>query len=338
MNQKEVDSYDQHFWRNYRTLLGNKISNLTKQRNFDFVRFDQLEMTNSHSDVLVSVLIYDLIPDSDWFCKLDKRLQGLSKKLYFFTDNIVGESYSFSNIKIFSVPEILGITANYSNFDIFNGAAGKLYNCFIQRVDSVRQSWFYFLYKKQLLDQGYVSFLLKQYDFFNVLNGKELFSWIHHNFELHQLPHFQNAYDNLLDLVPYKNFDEKENLIPLILDSKYSVNLETYANSDYDCWCFTEKSLRSLQLPTVDLMFLQTGGYRILKQLGFELYDHSEFDDLPWQQRQQHLLAVLENDSVDYNKNMLVEQALHNQDIMLEWKKQILSEKFFDPYFEQMSL
>lgn len=338
MNQKEVDSYDQHSWRNYRELLYKNIKDLAVNRRFEFCRFTQTDLQRTNSHVIISALIYDLIPNKECFCDLDKQLIRSGKKLYLFTDNIVGESYKFSAIKIFSIPEILGITANYANINLTYKPKTKLFNCFIQRSDSVRQSWFYFLYEKKLLNQGYVSFLLKQLTDYSELTGKELFTWIHNNFELYNLPHFQNAYNNLVDRVPYRNFVEQNNLIPLILDSKYSLNLETYANTDQDCWCFTEKSLRSLQLPTIDLMFLQTGGYKILKHLGFELHDHNEFDDLPWQQRQQKIMEILVNDSIEYNNALLLEQSQYNQNLMLGWKKQVLSVNFFDKYFENIDV
>lgn len=336
VNQEEVDSNDQHIWRKYRRHLYRTIFKRTEQNNFEFVEHNQIDITQKKSDILVSAYIYDLINSRDWFDRLNDKLQACSKKLYFFTDNVVGESYRFSNIEIFSIPEILGITANFSFIEFPTASPGKLYNCFIQRADSVRQSWFYFLFEKNLLNKGYVSYLLKQLDVYSKLTDKDLFTWIHNNFEMGSLPHFQNAFSNLINQVPYRNFVEQNNLIPLILDSKYSLNLETYANRDQDCWCFTEKSLRSLQLPTIDLMFLQTGGYTILKNLGFELLDHSEFDNLPWQERQQKILEILTNDTVEYNYNLLKEQAYHNQDLMLQWKKQIFTDKFFDKYFDQI--
>lgn len=338
MNQKEIDSFDQHTWRLYRTNLYDKIKSLAKRRRFDFLHINKLNSIETKSPIIVSALIYDLIPDQDSLCNLDLQLYHLGKKLVLFTDNIVGKSYFFENIKIFSIPQILGITANYDTIDISTFSKTKLFNCFIQRTDSVRQSWFYFLQQKNLLNRGYVSFLLKQLTDYSELTGKDLFIWIHENYELGNLPHFQNAYQNLIDKVPYRNFVEQENLIPLILDSKYSLNLETYANTDQDCWCFTEKSLRSLQLPTVDLMFLQTNGCAILKELGFEFLDHSEFDSLPWQQRQQRILNILENDLIDYNKDLLAEQAQHNQDLLLRWKKQVMSDNFFDKYFENIDV
>jgi len=335
MNQAEIDSYDQHCWRRYRQFLYDNIKTIATKKNFDYVHHDQLDNIESSNDVIVTAYIFDLIPDKSWFAQLDLQCQKMGKKVYYFTDNIVGNSYKFDTIKIFSIPKILGITANYSKVDLNrNKTKTKLFNCFMQRSDSVRQSWFYFLYEKNLLDSGYVSFLLKQLTDYSSLTGKELFTWIHDNFELGELPHFQNAYINLVNQVPYQNFVEQNNLIPLVLDSKYSLNLETYANAEQDCWCFTEKSLRSLQLPTIDLMFIQTNGYKILQNLGFQLLDHSDFDHLSWQQRQEKILEILENDSVDCDDTLMIEQAYHNQDILSNWKEEVFAADFFERYFE----
>lgn len=340
MSRPRFDSDAQHIWRNYRNILYNKLDIKSKQKKITFIpckRVFNFDL-ESDSDIIVSSNLYDLIPNQEWFNELDNRLQQKGKALYFFTDNIVGNSYQFPSIKIFSIPKILGITANYGDVDLSAKREQKYFNCFIQRTDSVRQTWFYFLYEKKLLNRGYVSFLLFQFDDFSKLTDKELFAWIHNEYNLGELPHFQNAYNNLKHQVPFRNFEENNDLVDYILSSKYSLNLETYANQDNDCWCFTEKTLRSLQLPTIDLMFLQTGGYKVLKNLGFELLDHSYIDCLPWQQRQQKLLEILENDSVDYDRKSLVEKALYNQQLMSKWQKEILADNFFDEYFETINV
>ena len=237
------------------------------------------------------------------------------------TDNIL----QFDNLEFvwfFSYPELLGVTASYSIADL-NTTPTKLYNCFIQRVDSTRQSWFYFLQHYNLLNQGHVSFLLNQLEDYSKLSGKELFDYIHREYGLHQLSHFDQAYQSLRSQVPYCNFVESSNLIPLIQDSKYSLVLETYAVDDNrNQWCVTEKLLRALQFPNYVLPFSQRGTIAILKSLGIQFnLDLDRLDQLPWQQRQQELLKFLINDQVEFDSELLYNNSLHNQQLLKSWQR-----------------
>jgi hypothetical protein len=230
----------------------------------------------------------------------------------------------------------LGVTASYGDVEVTTYPT-KLYNCFIQRVCPTRQSWFYFLHHYDLLDKGYVSVLMKQLSSYSNLTGQELFDFIHHKYQLNQLPHFEKSYQELRSKVPYRNFTETNNLLPLILDSKFSLVLETYAlEDDTNHWCFTEKSLRSLQFPTISLLFLQKYGISKLRELGFE-FDSiiDSIDALPWQQRQQQLLQFLINNSVDFDSKTLYNQSQHNRQLLKSWKTTYNNVNFFDNFFEK---
>lgn len=336
--QSKIQAYDSLIWDYNRERIYEKIGRMCQRLDIDFLpSINKISNYVGGNDLVAASVIYDTIPDSSWFDDLDLDLHQKSKKFFVFTDNIIGDTYkNFSNIKIFSVPKILGITGNYSGIDLFSFQKQKLFNCFIQRVDSIRQSWFYFLYDSGLLDKGYVSFLLWQTADFSHARGQDLFREIHDKYQLGSFAHFQRAYDNLLPMVPYRNFEEQYDLIPLILNSKYSLILETYAQATQECWCFTEKTLRSLCLPTINLIFMQPLGYQILKNLGFELFDHSAFDQMAWQEKQQKFLQILVDDSQDFDRQILIDQASHNRHLLWSWREEIFSDGFFDQYCEEM--
>ena len=336
-NQFEIDSVDQHAWRGQRSNLYGRIKEFCDNNNITFTnKLSSIKIQHTNSTVIVSMLLFDIIGDYEYWKNINQHCQQYGKKILVITDNIV-EFTPLSCIEFFSYPKLLGVTASYDyDIDVI-APPSKLYNCFIQRVCSIRQSWFYFLHHYDLLDKGYVSLLMKQLSDYSNLTGKELFDFIHHTYHLNQLPHFEKAHQALRTVVPYRNFTEDNDLTPLILDSKYSLILETYAlEDDTNRWCFTEKSLRSIQFPTVSLLFLQKHGISKLREFGFE-FDSSidKIDSLPWQQRQQQLLQILIENCVDFDSKTLYNQSQHNRQLLKSWKNAYSNVNFFDNFFEK---
>lgn len=342
-NQSEIDSWDQAHWRAERGNIYKKIEDWANQQHITIYHGRGLMIgteTISHdttSDRIIFLQLFDMIPPLQDWQNLSKRYAFTGQKVFVITDNVV-DLPVLNNVYFISVPEFLGTTASYGTSWLEPVAQKKLYNCFMQRTDSVRQSWFYFLQQNNLLNQGHVSFLLKQLPNYSTLTGVDLFDFIHSNFKLGELPHFELAYRALRDFVPYRSFEETLDLLPYIMESKYSLILETYASSDgIGTWCWTEKSLRDLQLPITPLMFCQQGSFYCMKKLGFEIPDYGiDIDNLTWQQRQQALLSLLLNDTLNESQTVKIERALHNRQLLLNWKKQYQSQEFFDAIFDQI--
>ena len=337
-NQPSIDSIDQYQWRNEQSIIYTRIENFcqTNKIKFSINPSDNL-IENIVEEKIIFVGLFDLIPDYSHWEKVNLTCAKSGKMVFVITDNILNfDNLEFVNF--FSYPELLGVTASYDTIATITPPK-KLYNCFIHRVDSVRQSWFYFLHYHNLLDKGYVSFLLKQLNSYSVLTGKDLFDYIHQHYKLNQLPHFEQAYQSLKNQVPYRNFFENYNLLPLIQDSKYSLVLETYANNDdKNQWCFTEKILRALQFPPFVLPFCQKGSITILKSLGLEFnLDLIQLDHLNWIDRQQRLLNFLIDDPVEFNADMLYNISLHNQQLLKSWKSKYQKPDFFDNVFNEVT-
>ena len=338
-NQVEINSIDQYDRDNQKQILLTQIKNFCVSNDIEFTSKLSPELiASSTKEKIVFMKLFDLnVGDYHCWQKLNDDCRQFGKVLLIITDNIINFN-ELEFVKIFSYPELLGVHASPRyNVQVNDFTPKKLYNCFIQRVDSTRQSWFYFLHHHDLLDKGYVSFLLKQLVSYSTLTGKDLFDFIHDKYSLYQLPHFELAYQKLKNQVPYRNFNEEYNLLPLILDSKYSLILETYATDDNrNQWCFTEKLLRSLQFPTFNLPFIQKGGITVLQSLGFKFnlnLDH--IDMLTWQERQQKLLQILIDDTVDYDKNMLYNISKHNQELLQSWNTQYQKSDFFDNFYNK---
>ena len=334
-NQQEIDSFDQHSWRHERTNLQTRLRTFCKSNDIAFSINVSVELIQrSKNSIIVNMLLFDLIPSYEFWRNINQICQQQGKMVLVVTDNILNFD-NLSYVKFFSYTKLLGVTASYDD-NLTIAKPTKLYNCFIQRVDSVRQSWFYFLHQHDLLDRGYVSLLMKQLSDYNDLTGVELFDYIHHQYGLDALPHFEQAYQTVRSQIPFRNFKENNNLLPYILDSKYSVILETYAvDDDRDQWCFTEKSLRAIQFPTIPLLFTQRGGISVLKSLGLEINDATELDHLNWQERQQHLLKILVNDPIDFDVELLYNQSQHNRHLLRSWKTEYSRLDFFDVFFNE---
>ena len=236
-------------------------------------------------------------------CQLD------SDKFY-VTDNILEQDH------IALYPEFWG--SFYYKPEYISRPPKQLFNCFMNRVCPIRQSWFYQFVRRNLLDQGAVSYLL---DYRLTPTGIEtkqdlnryIYSLGNHIFEL--------EHEQMQSQVPYCNFSGE--LDQTIVDSKISVVIETY----FDCSgiiAFSEKVFRALQLPRPMILFCSPGSVSALRDYGFDVWDdivdHS-YDQLPHPvERQVHILDQIERfQQVNYSEQQLAtfeSRAIHNQQLL----------------------
>lgn len=330
-----ADSYE---WENLRVEFDDNVRRWCVKNKIGFFGSYESIILESKSTKLVKIQ-RELFESIDILTHLDVKLGKSGKHLFYLTDNIVDttQTIKFKNITVISVIELFGI---FSCPKINKPTQpSRLFNCFIQRVESVRQSWFYFLKHYDLLDKGFVSFLLFTYDFYSDKTGLELFDWIHTQYELNNLPHFEQVYHELRPHVPYKNFTEVIDLNGYAADSKYSLVLETYAVEDgHFSYCYTEKLHRALQTPTVNLLFSQQHSLSALAKLGFKIDNFMlQIDKLPWIERQQKLLNILVKDLVAFDPDLLYNNALHNQELIQNYKQEFFKGQFLDKIFTDIS-
>ena len=335
-NQHEVNSIDQYQWREHREKLTQRIKLMCKNLGVSCGNVFDQNLDNFASDKLVDCRLFDKVPYVDEFECINQKLQQSGKHLFYFTDNIVdNDLYAFSNVTVMSMPEFLGSTLVPTTLPDCVHTVERLYNCFIQRTDSVRQTFFYFLHLNNLLENGFVSYLLFAYNWQSCKTGSDLFEEIHYQHQLNQLDHFDRAFEELKENVPYKNFAENHNLNEYTLKSKYSLVLETYATEQPGAWCITEKTLRNLQLPTVSLLFGQKHSCKILSDLGFCIEDYNmELDDLDWQIKQKSLIDILVNDTVYYDLEYMKHKCNTNRRVLRTMLDNLEDNNYLDSYQE----
>jgi hypothetical protein len=326
-------------WQEYRQQFEKYIQNWCSKNKIAFIgTYQPIQLLKF--DKIVKLTVFELVESFESLQLLDAELACSGKHLFYITDNQIDieKSCKLANITFIPVTELTGmIKTPCTTYQ--EGPPLKLFDCFIQRVDSVRQSWFYFLKHYDLLDKGYVSFLLFQYPFYSDKTGLELFDYIHDHYHLGDLEHFQNAYVAMRNNVPYKNFEDTNDLFLLSNQTKYSLTLETYAvEDDHIGYCYTEKIYRALQSPNINLIFSQKNSLKKLSKLGFKIEPWLlEIDHFSWVERQQKLLDVLVNDSIDFDPKTLYNNALHNRDVIVCYKKQLLSGSYLDKILTEIT-
>jgi hypothetical protein len=204
----------------------------------------------------------------------------------------------------------------------------KAFNCFINRMDPIRQSWLYQLVRRKLFDQGYVSFNMITCMIPDLahLDPHEAFE---RQFQ-EQLSIFQPEHDAVKSRVPYKNFVCDGDLTKVILDSKFSIVLETYFDKN-TIITYTEKIFRALQLPQPWLLFGSKHAVKNLKSMGFDVLDdvvdHDYYDNIDVAvERQLKILDLAEKYVHEtFDQDRCIQAARHNQSILeqyaLTWKQ-----------------
>lgn len=169
--------------------------------------------------------------------------------------------------KVVDLPKSLyGI--HYIPPKIWDRNIDKEFNCFINRNDPIRQTWFYLLYSKNLLDKAYVSYNAVARTNLVDKDRDDYFDKNHRTF----LSSFDDIYDDIKKIIPYKSFEETGDLRDTILRTKFSIVLETYFERT-DSITFSEKTYRVLQTPRPWILFGSTGSVQYLRELGFYVYD-----------------------------------------------------------------
>ncbi len=221
------------------------------------------------------------------------------------TDNVV----ELEHVPLY--PEFWG-TFSYSP-EYTSQQPTKLFNCFMNRICTTRQSWFYQFVRRNLLWHGNVSFLL---DARQPPRGKELYEA---NFKGYEI--FEAEHTLMKDRVPFINFTG--DLDQAVVDSQFSVVIETYFD-----WpgtvAFSEKVFRALQLPRPMMLYSMPGSVKVLKDYGFDLFDdvvdHS-YDSEPNQIQRQivildQLCAWRDRPFTDQQLLDFEQRVKHNQNLL----------------------
>lgn len=203
----------------------------------------------------------------------------------------------------------------------------KKFNCFIKRMDPIRQSWFYQLIRRDILAQGLVSFLMDtsrhvlQKQCAATDTAQEVFQ---QQFE-QWLKIFDAEHQIAKSIVPYRNFDV--DLSTAIMQTQFSIVLETYFDRN-SIITVSEKIFRCLKLPRPWILFSAKGAVAYLRNLGFDtlddVVDHDCYDGLDAAvQRQSKLLDLAEELIRLKFSNVMItrcqQAADHNNRLLEDW-------------------
>lgn len=290
----------------------------------------------SESEKTLCYWTREILTDRTQWHDVNLECKKSGKIVYVVTDNL-GSMQDFECVKFFFKPEIL-VEWTAIDTPIETVAHSKRFSCFTQRVDPVRQSWFYFLVHHQLLNSGNISFWFDQTNDpeYAGLDPKQLIEYIHYNYNLDQLPHFDSAYLEIKDHIPYKNF-KGDSIEHLIAESKFSLILETYATDINSAIAVNEKTLRDIQFPSSPLLFSQQHTVFELEKHGFAFPGYmTSIDQEPaWQIRQRMLLDILLDDpEVDFHECTV--RAEQNRQAMRQWMDKIYKQDYFDDVFSNI--
>jgi hypothetical protein len=318
-------------------FIENIVRNFCQNNNFDYKDSyaKNLDFLDGPYDKVLVLYTRELMPTQERWADIDIQCADKGKMLYVISD-VWGHMSDLPHIKFFLRPELSGVWSSFTAPARLS--IKKLFSCFVQRVESVRQSWFYFLSALGLLEQGYVSFWFDQLTKQHGATRQEVFENNHFDFGLDQLPHFQLAYQTLKNQVPYCNF--QGDIETLLAESKYSIVLETFATQDsHTAFACNEKTFRELQFGAQPLIFAQPGLLKALAQKGMWIPEYlMPVDQTPqWQARQRLLLDMLSQDTVNLSDHENLQRALHNRNTMQVWRDNYHKPQFFDEIFDQIS-
>ena len=141
-------------------------------------------------------------------------------------------------------------------------------------MDPIRQSWLYQLIRRGIFDQGYVSFnmdISRHIAMKPCRPNSSHWEVFDQQFR-EQLSIFKSEHEFIKSCVPYRNFDSNTKLNQIIMDSKFSIVLETYFDRN-EVITFSEKIFRCLKLPRPWVMFAMKNSVQTLRNMGVDVLD-----------------------------------------------------------------
>lgn len=189
-----------------------------------------------------------------------------------------------------------------------------VYNCFMHRGRGDRNMFFYELIRRNLLQQGLVSYNCSIDDYEKIYQSIDR-------------QDYANEHELGRALIPYNTVEAQGTLEQCIIDSRISLIIETYTSDSHIV--FSEKIFRALQLPRPWLMYCSPGAVACLRSYGFDVMDdvvdHS-YDNIAIHGRrmtavldQLHAFANRNYSPADYER--FAQACDHNQQLIKSWQQ-----------------
>lgn len=274
---------------------------------------------------------------------LDRKAVVISSTVYRNSLKALTESY-FTQL----TPAVYSWYYKDYNQTFDNITPVKDFCCFIGRMDPSRQGWFYQLIRRNLLPHGFVSFLMdnKRLSEFDDLTPAQTFEQQYQKY----MTIFADEHAIAKDIVPYQNFDKNAELDDLIMQSRFTIVLETYFDNN-DQLTFTEKIIRSLRLPRPWLLFSSQHAVKYLRDWGFDvlddLVDHDRYDNIEFNIHRQTVILDMAQELLDFDTvkhwDRLHAASQHNLAQLKHWQHNVsdlvradfklLLDKIYDQYY-----
>jgi hypothetical protein len=198
----------------------------------------------------------------------NSEVWNYTDKDFIITDNFPLVELTCQRISL--IPEYWGL---YScNLSFQNRPATHGYSCFMNRISGDRSQVFYELIRRNILDQGLVSFNCWWFGNDPETITKD-YAINNYNRQYEQAEMFEYAAEHQqgLELIPFCSFNEDAGVAQAIIDSNINLIHETCVADDHIT--FSEKLFKSLQLPRPWLLHASPGSIKLLKGHGFDVLD-----------------------------------------------------------------
>lgn len=188
------------------------------------------------------------------------------------------------------------------------------FNCFMHRARGDRNTFFYELLRRNLLQQGLVSY--------NCSRDEYLKQYANLDRPDYEVEHAQG-----LAHIPYNNVESNGTLEQCIIDSRVSLVIETYTSDSHIV--FSEKIFRALQLPRPWLLYCSPGAVSCLRDHGLDvlddMVDHS-YDHTVQHGRRQALIldqlaTFVDRDYTQSDYARFDQACIHNQQLLRSWQQ-----------------
>lgn len=334
-NDHSIDLFDRYRGLEFH-IHDRKILALRRHRNICHIYgHDALQKAlQGKKEKILWVWFGDCIPgDLDTWQAISDQCQRQGRRLYMVSDSL-GTDPGLPGIKFYLDAVWQGIYHVHDDRVLRNNPRERRFSCFVQRIDVVRQTWLYELHARGLLTQGWVSFLYKQLASDGGQSHLNLYHRLHES--LKDNPLYDQCYRELQPQIPFVNIENVAEIEPYIETAKYGVSIDTYATKDRSLFRHaTAQSMRLLQYPCLPLLFVQQNTVQEMRNLGLVVPDyHSVIDAMPvWQDRQDAILDILCQDSVDADNEQCLEWASHNRALFRGWRTTLEQTDYIDQLF-----
>ena len=310
---------------------------------------DYYDKKNTHFVLLIEGDVDPVWIDATMIADIDVDLAKRNCRLTIVTTGVPLDTRTLitrlaDTIQIITVKELHGI---YNpDWELkYPPKEMKLYSCLMQRLTPDRMLAAVELHNQKMLDKGIVSFIsnfrptayfdeFKREGASNADVLREMQSW-HPRVTFHYETRDEDI-EKIISMVPYRSFEEPGPdgyLADVERHAQFSIVYETYNTDAYPSskwYCLTEKSTRSLTLPTISLFCMPRFSLFWYKELGFKFHPINEslnrvsgFDS-----QINFIIGMLKHGNIRFDPDLEYSIAQHNRNVLQSMEDRLYEDNF----------